>query len=160
VPCTQQLKFTSQDSPHVIADGGEMRLIEAEVLLQKGNSQAALDKINGLRTTFTSLKTNQKLAPWTAANATEVWTLLKRERGIQLWLEGRRMGDQRRWEPTLGQPKTPGNLDLPNFEDAVEAVRRLSAGPELTLGTPNPRSLCYNISDTERNTNENIPDVG
>ena len=30
----------------------------------------------------------------------------------------------------------------------------------LTLGTPTPRALCYNISNTERNSNENIPDVG
>jgi starch-binding outer membrane protein, SusD/RagB family len=161
VPCTQQLKFTSQDSPHVIADGGEMRLIEAEVLLQKGDWQGALAKINALRTSFTSTKTGQKLAPWTATSLAETWTLLKRERGIQLWLEGRRMADQRRWEPILGQAaKTPGSYELPNFEARSKLFTDYPRGRELTLGTPQPRALCFNISDTERNTNDNIPDVG
>ena len=161
VPCTQQLKFTSVDSPHTIADGYEMRLIEAEVLLQKGNWQAALAKINEVRTSFTSTKTGQKLQGWTANSLAETWTLLKRERGIQLWLEGRRMADQRRWEPILGQAaKTPGSIELPNFEARSRLFVDYPRGRELTLGTPNPRALCYNISDTERNTNENIPDVG
>ena len=160
VPCTQQLKFTNVDAPHMIADGGEMRLIEAEVLLQKGDWQGALNRINALHTSFTSNKTGAKLAPWTAANATDTWTLLKRERGIQMWLEGRRMGDQRRWEPIVGQQKTPGNLELPNFEARSKLFADYPRGRELTLGTPTPRALCYNISDTERNTNDNIPDVG
>ena len=137
-----------------------MRLIEAEALLVKNDWQGALAKINALRTSFTSTKTGQKLAPWTATNATEAWTILKRERGIHLWLEGRRMGDQRRWEPILGQVKTPGSIDLPNFEAKSKLFVDYPRGRELTLGTPTPRALCYNISDTERNTNENIPDVG
>jgi starch-binding outer membrane protein, SusD/RagB family len=160
VPCTQQLKFTSQDAPHVIADAGEMRLIEAEALLAAGSWQAALAKINALHTSFTSNKTGQKLAPWTATSAEETWTLLKRERGIQLWLEGRRMADQRRWEPILGQVKAPGSNDLPNFEARSKLFVDYPRGRELTLGVPTPRALCFNISDTERNTNDNIPDVG
>ena len=67
------------------------------------------------------------------------------------------MGDQRRWEPTLGQQKTPGNLELPNFEARSKLFSDYPRGRELTQGQTNPRSLCYNISDTERNTNENIP---
>ena len=43
------------------------------------------------------------LTPWTATNATEAWTALKRERGIELWLESRRLGDFRRWA-TLSRP--------------------------------------------------------
>ena len=159
VPCTQQLKFTSQDSPHVVADGYEMRLIEAEALLAKGDWQAALAKINTVHTSFTSTKTGQKLAPWTATNLVDTWTLLKRERGIQMWLEGRRMGDQRRWEPVIGQVKTPGSAEVPNFEARSKLFVDYPRGREIALGSTQ-RVLCFNISDTEANTNDNIPDVG
>jgi hypothetical protein len=159
VPCTQQQKFTSQDSPHVIADGYEMRLVEAEALLVKGDWQNALAKINAVHTSFTSNKTGQKLAPWTATNLVDTWTLLKRERGIQLWLEGRRMADQRRWEPILGDVKTPGSAEVPNFEAKSKLFSDYPRGREVTLGATQ-RVECFNISDTEANTNDNIPDVG
>ena len=49
------------------------------------------------------------LAPWTAANSTEAWTALKRERGIELWLEARRLGDFRRWA-ALNRPGTSDDI--------------------------------------------------
>ena len=114
--------------------------------------------INAMRTQVDSDK-GGKLAPYPAlANAEEAWTYLKRERGIELWLEARRMGDQRRWEPIMGAPKRPGSIDLPNFEAKSPTFVLYLRGREVNEGVTQPRVLCYNISDNERNTNQNIPD--
>ena len=62
-------------------------------------------------------------------------------RGIELWLEGRRFGDLRRWEAR----QTPGVLDWPNFE---------AASP---IFSANPRARCFPIPRSEREANPNIP---
>jgi hypothetical protein len=67
-----------------------MRLVEAEVKLVAGDVPGALASMNLRRTAL-------GLPLLTAANATDAWTALKRERGIELWLESRRLGDFRRW---------------------------------------------------------------
>jgi hypothetical protein len=156
VPCTQQMKYKTQDDDIRLSSGKEMRLIEAEALLVQGNFQAAMTKINALRASYTSETTRQPLQPWTASNLVEAWAVLKRERGIELWLEGRRMGDQRRWEPIIGQQKTPGDLELPNFEARSTVFTEYPRGRPLSLGSVTPRALCLNISDTERNTNPHL----
>jgi starch-binding outer membrane protein, SusD/RagB family len=179
VPCTQQMKYTSQDDDMRIASGAEMRLVEAEAMLRMnpGNWQAAMALINTLRTSYLSELTEQPLEPWTAANLDDAWTYLMRERGIEFWLESRRFADLRRWEPyqlqygtmtELGEvlpleAQTPGTLDWPCFECVMN-------NPESNMFTSNlrgrpavqgfsaPRELCYNISTTERNNNPNFID--
>ncbi len=155
VPCTKQNKYKTEDDDIRLASGREMRLIEAEALLIGGNIAGAMAKINGIRTTVASDK-GGTLAAWpTPATIAEAWTLLKRERGIETWLEGRRLGDQRRW---IG---TPGSDELPNFEARSSIFTQFPRGREAVNGQPlGARVLCYNISNTERNTNPNIPDVG
>ena len=155
VPCLRMWKYKSEDEDMRLASGREMRLIEAEALLVQGNIAAALAKINGVRTSIVSTKTGQPLAPWTATTLAEAWTVLKRERGIELWLEARRMGDQRRWD----EGNTPGSYELPNFEARSTLFTQNPRGREAVDGQLQPRLLCYNISNTERNTNPNIPDV-
>jgi starch-binding outer membrane protein, SusD/RagB family len=154
VPCLRQWKYKSENDDIRLASGREMRLIEAEALLVQGNITAALEKINQVRTSVVSETTDEPLAPWSASTLEEAWTMLKRERGIELWLEARRMGDQRRWEGT------PGSYELPDFESRSNLFVQYPRGREATDGQPQPRLLCYNISNTERNTNPNIPDVG
>ena len=85
-----QTKYTSQSSPINLSSGWEMRLIEAETKLVAGDVAGALASMNQRRTAL-------NLPLLTAANATEAWSALKRERGIELWLESRRLGDYRRW---------------------------------------------------------------
>jgi len=154
VPCTKQNKYKTEDDDIRVASGREMRLIEAEALLEAGNIAGAMAKINGIRTTVVSDK-GGNLAAWpTPATIAEAWTILKRERGIETWLEGRRMGDQRRW---IG---TPGSDELPNFAARSGIFTQFPRGREAENGQPlGARLLCYNISNTERNTNPNIPDV-
>jgi starch-binding outer membrane protein, SusD/RagB family len=83
-------KYTSRNDDIAIAKGTEMRLIEAEALLRGGNVDDAVDKINEVRS-------HHGLADASAANAAEAWELLMKERGLELWLEGRRLPDLRRW---------------------------------------------------------------
>lgn len=137
----QEQKYTGPSDDVRLASGREMRLIEAEVLLQQGQWQAALDKINNMRATVISSTTGQPLEPWTANSLEATWTVLKRERGVELWLEARRLGDQRRWI----ENNTPGDLELPDFE------------AQSPLFSQNPRSLCFDIPDSERDANPNVP---
>ena len=97
-----QTKYSGQTSPINLVTGWEMRLIEAEAKLVAGDVGGAMTLVNAHRVALS-------LAPWTAGNATEAWTALKRERGIELWLEGRRLGDFRRWA-ALSRPGTSDDM--------------------------------------------------
>lgn len=132
----QQQKHKDRNSPINLATGREMRLIEAENMLRTGNWQGAVAIINELRSALGVATVPQV----SASNATEAWTLLKRERGIELWLEARRLGDLRRWS----ENNVPGALD-----------------PLETVGNPRglplrQQDLCFPISKGERETNPNF----
>jgi hypothetical protein len=143
IPFVNQLKHTRDASPFALAKWQEMRLIEAEALLVDGQWEAAMQLINLVRTSYTSTTTGSALEPWTAASLNDAWTLLKRERGIELWLEGRRLGDLRRWDAQAA----PGDLELPDFKGQVSA--QFTDFPD----------LCRPIPQAERVTNPNIPDT-
>lgn len=118
-----QTKF-GQTTGISLASGWEMRLIEAEVKLIGGDIPGAMTLIN-------SRRTNVGVPTVNATTAEEAWVALKRERGIELWMEGRRLGDFRRWA-ALNRPGTLGPLES-------------MAG----------RDLCYatSLSEIETNTN-------
>lgn len=86
-----QTKYDRQASPVNLASGREMRLILAEARLRSGGWEEALATINALRAEVS-------VQPWAASGPVETWTVLGRERGIELWLEGRRLGDLFRWK--------------------------------------------------------------
>lgn len=130
VPWLFPTKFESRGDNVHLATGREMRLIEAEVELRDGNWQEALDIINDLRSSVISDHTGDPIPEWEAQNEEETWTRLKRERGIELWLEGRRLSDQRRWI----EESAPGEM-----EDLTDRIR-----------------LCIPISENERQSNPNI----
>ncbi|MSR36356.1 MAG: RagB/SusD family nutrient uptake outer membrane protein [Gemmatimonadetes bacterium] len=140
VPFTYQTKYKTRNDDQRLTSGWEMRLLEAEAKLIASDIPGAMALINKVRTRNVSTKTGQALAPWVANSSDEAWTALKRERMVELWLEGRRLGDQRRWAAS----NRPGSIDLPNFE-AVS-----------TIFKANPRSLCFDIPDSERNANTNF----
>jgi hypothetical protein len=136
-----QLKYDEGGDNIDLADGREMELIEAEALLVAGDWQEAMQLIDDLRASVISETTGQPLEPWVATNLDEAWTHLKRERAIELWLEGRRMNDLRRWQDN----NTPG--DLHPLEDP--------SNPQTFLD-PN-QNLCIPISLAESQTNPNVP---
>jgi len=178
VPCTQQMKYKSQDDDIKLSSGAEMRLVEAEAMLRMnpGDWPAAMAIINANRTRYVSDTDQRPLSAWVATDLDDAWTFLMRERGIELWLEARRFSDMRRWEPYIleygtfaadGQTvvelpkKTPGTLDWPCFECAmlnpdVNLFTTNSRGRPSINGESRPRELCYNISNTERANNPNL----
>jgi hypothetical protein len=131
VPFWPQNKHPNSAAPIRLVSGREMRLVEAEAKLRNSDVTGALASLNAVRTAAA-------VATVTAADATEAWRLLKRERGIELWLEGRRLGDFRRWN----EGNTPGALDP--LEQPGEASHLAQ------------QDLCFPISKSERDTNPNI----
>ncbi len=122
VPWLFQTKYDKRESPITLVSGREMRLIVAESLLRGGDIVGGLAAMNQTRIDL-------GLPLWNASNLAEAWVGLKRERGIQLWLEGRRLGDLHRWR----EGNVPGDV-----EDMTS------------------RSTCFPIGQTERDANPNF----
>jgi hypothetical protein len=114
----------SRSLPIPVSSGREMDLLRAENELINGDFGAALAILNARRAALNPVQPDL-----TASDLTEAWTVFKRERGIELWLEGRRLGDMRRWR-AAGRP-----------------------GPDEDM---TDRSLCFPIPTGERNTNPNL----
>jgi hypothetical protein len=131
VPFWPEAKYTSSAAPIRLTSGREMRLIEAEAKLRTSDVTGAMTSINEVRG-------DAGTTTLTATDLTDAWRLLKRERAIELWLEGRRLGDLRRWKAD----NTPGALDP---LESVGAASHLSQ-----------QDLCFPISRSERETNPNL----
>lgn len=86
----RQRKYISLGDPVALVKGAEMLLIQAEERLRANDVAAAVTLINQERASFT-------LPALTATTVAEGYTILMRERGAVLWLEGRRLWDLRRW---------------------------------------------------------------
>ena len=123
VPFYIQKKYTARNSPIHLVSGREMRLIVAESRLVEGSFQSAVDAINEVRLLA-------GVEPRVVDDLEGAWTALKRERGIELWLEGRRLGDLRRW---------------------------LSTGAPGEAEDMSGRDTCFPIGTTELDTNPNVP---
>ncbi len=117
-----QTKFTSRGAPMNLVSGREMRLLRAEASLRAGDWQAALSAVNALRG-------EAGVTAVTAGGIGETWTMLSRERSIEFWLEGRRLGDLFRFK----SDGVPGN-----FEDMTG------------------RDTCFPIGVSELDANPNI----
>jgi starch-binding outer membrane protein, SusD/RagB family len=143
--------------PVNLATGREMLLIRAEAALVAGNVAGAMTLINQVRTTAAdprapaavgSYSTGQPLPPVTATTLEQAWTALKWERAIELLLEGRRLGDRRRW----AENKTPGALNALEYVPDAQITRFAS------LGIKKEQDLCFPIPLGEKEANINIPD--
>ena len=131
VPFFPEAKHASSAAPIRLTSGREMQLIRAEERLRANDDVGGMAFINATRT-------NAGAPTVTNTDLTDAWRLLKRERGIELWLEARRLGDLRRWAAGA----TPGALDL------LESV-----GPAAHLTVQN---LCFPVSRSEKDANPNI----
>ncbi len=136
-------KYPARNTGIPIVKGTEMRLIQAEAALRSGDIPGAVARINEVRA-------YHNLPDAAAANATEAWDLLMKERGLELWLEGRRLPDLRRWatESTTAaraafQVKRGTAFGQPAADDPVENV--LNADP-----------LCLRVSTNETFSNPNL----
>jgi starch-binding outer membrane protein, SusD/RagB family len=86
----RQRKYTTLGDPVALVRGAEMRLIQAEAALRAGDVPGTMTFINQARAV-------NSLPALTATSEAQAWTILQRERGAVLWLEGRRLWDLRRW---------------------------------------------------------------
>lgn len=138
LPMFEQRKFMGPGDGVNLASGREMALIRAEAALVDGNWQMAMDIINDeVRAGIVSDHTNDPIPPAVANNADEAWAALSHERRVELWLEGRRMGDLRRW---IGN----GSGGVPDIAGAV-------------LENVSDRNrLCLPISNSEADSNPNF----
>ncbi len=131
VPWLFQLKYRSREDGIALVTGRELRLLAAEAALREGDAPGGVAILNELRAGLTSDLDGAPLEAWPEpASLEEAWGFLKRERGIELWLEGRRLGDLRRW----ADEGVPGAA-----EDVSDRVR-----------------LCFPIAQSEIDTNPNI----
>jgi starch-binding outer membrane protein, SusD/RagB family len=130
--------------PVNLVSGKEMVLIRAEAALASGDVAQGMALINQVRQSYENYFTGETLAPATASNLGEAWTALKRERGIELLLEGRRFGDLRRWQAN----NTPGELH------PLEYVLDRHVQ---TFDVPRQQVLCSPIPRSEKERNANIP---
>jgi hypothetical protein len=137
VPFYPEAKHSTSASPIRLTSGREMRLIEAEAKLRVDDWPGAMVSINQARANAFA-GTPSAPGAITATDLTDAWRLLKRERGIELWLETRRLGDLRRWAAA----NTPGALDPLEVPGAASHLAR--------------QDLCFPISRSERETNPNL----
>lgn len=137
VPFLPQAKFTAQNTPINLSSGWEMRLIQAEEALVRGQFAQAAGFMNTRRTALGLGNVNP-------ANLTDGWTALKSERGLELWLEGRRIGDLRRWAAA----GTPGTT--------WEGAYFLQGGVLTRTETMANRDMCFPIGRGETETNPNL----
>ena len=128
-----QRKYDARSASITLSSGDEMTLIQAEAQLRDGNWQQAMTLINDLRAEVPNDNTGDTgVVERSANNETEAWRHLKRERMLELWLEGRRLGDRRRWIEDDAVPNAHPQQDLPG------------------------RDYCWPISQTEIESNENV----
>lgn len=121
-PWIRQLKYRDDGADIALAKGAEMLLLRAEAALRDGDVPGAISLINQARTVH-------GLPGLSATTEAEAWPILHRERGAELWLEGRRFWDLRRWYEETG----------PAHHDFLEG-----------------RDRCVPISENERLSNRNL----
>jgi hypothetical protein len=146
-PFYRQLKYTSYDEEIAVVRGTEMRLIEAEAALVKGDVATAVAKINEVRA-YHNKASGYKLPLVSASSVDEAWPLLMKERGIELWLEGKRLPDLRRWA------KVPGKVPFSVVRGEV-AGKPATADPQLnvldTEVMKQQKDMCIQVSKDEKN---------
>lgn len=133
VPFWPEAKHAASTAAIRLTSGREMQLIRAEERLRASDQAGAMTFINAART-------NAGAANITAVDLTDAWRLLKRERGIELWLEARRLGDLRRW--AAAGSAAPGALDPLEMPGVASHLAK--------------QDLCFPVSRSERETNPNI----
>lgn len=132
VPWWPQAKYVTPSAGVNLATGREARLIEAESALLNSDIATAMARIDANRASAGAPVMRRP------ADLTDAWTILKQERGIELWLEGRRLADMRRWAAT----SAPGALDAREIPGAASHL--------------DGQDMCFPMSQAEINTNPNM----
>lgn len=142
VPWFPQLKYDTRDAGIPLATGWEMRLIRAEAALVGGDLTEAANQMNVRRTDL-----GLALFPVPFASVADGYTALKTERAAELWLQGRRMHDVRRWL----ENGIPGDFVDGNYRDINQANQFPTKVEDL-----NSRDRAYFVGRDEAETNTNV----
>lgn len=122
-PWITQLKHGSDGDNIALSKGTEMLLIRAEMELRENQDfTAAMTLINQGRT-------HHGLANLSAINIAEAWSHLQDERGKDMWLEGRRFWDLRRWNKDTG----PANNTFLDSRDDCIPIGQSELGTNINL---------------------------
>lgn len=124
----QQHKYDDKGAPIPLVTGTEMRVLEAENALRKGDIAGMTEKLNEARAFYGMAPLAQ---PATEADA---WNTLEFERGATLWLQARHLWDLTRWAADGGPAAATARVQFMNG-----------------------RGNCIPISLDEYNSNPNIP---
>jgi starch-binding outer membrane protein, SusD/RagB family len=140
-----------------LGKGTEMRIIEAEAALRRGDIAGMTAKLNELRTWYNAspgghFERDGRPLPMLdePESMEEAWAVLMRDRGVDLWMEGRRLADIRRWAvdpgfvPTTVVREAAGGVGVPPSEDVRRNVLDI------------PGEFCMPIGATERRLNPNL----
>ncbi len=159
VPFWPERKYNDRTAPVNLSTGWEMRLIEAEYELAVNNNPGnSFTKLNIRRGSLGLAKAG----PGTLDSA---WAALKEERGRELWLEARRMGDLRRWSASgtagyqRGTPYTSSYATTASYSNDGVWIRNPTSGVfELreNMMSPVKRDMCIPIGLSEIQTNPNL----
>ncbi len=124
----RQAKYKDLGADIPVAKGTEMLMIRAENALRSGDITGAWTLINQQRAVY-------GMAPLTApADAATAWPVLEKEKGAVLWLEGRRLGDLRRWNAETGPAK---NMFLETRNKCIPiSLNELQTNPNLRSRLP------------------------
>ena len=136
-----QAKYEDPDDPINLSSGWEMRLIEAEAILAGGGD------FNDAVTLMNERRSDLSLTAIAATSTAEAYTALKLERALELWLEGRRLGDIRRWD---------ANSISGGISDVTDGVYLTPGVMDATLSTLATNDRCWPIGQNERETNINF----
>lgn len=128
----QQRKHIREDGPIELSSGRETMLIRAEARLRAGDAAGAMAIVNEIRGLV-------GVTPKTAATADEAWTAMKLEKLIEIWLEGRALGERRRWLGDGPDAAAPGALPA-----------------NLRMDDRMGKDRCWSISQQEFDTNPNL----
>lgn len=137
-PFYRQLKYSTYSDDIPVVKGTEMRLIEAEALLREGDTGGMVRKINEVRQYYGITEIDP-----VDVNVENAWYILMKERGIELWLEGRRLPDLRRWDSSPGREEVPFTV-IRMFDDAPVSVYDVIPG------------LYLRVSRDEKDSNPNL----
>lgn len=95
-PWITQLKHDTDDANIALSKGTEMLLIRAEMQLRENQD------VNEAMALINQGRSYHNIDPLNASNMEEAWQHLQEERGKDMWLEGRRFWDLRRWYEESG----------------------------------------------------------
>ncbi len=154
-PFFRQLKYPTYSADIGMVKGTDARLMEAEAaLVQTSDLAAVAAGINAVRDEYGMANV---AVPGSVQDA---WTMLMTERGIELWLEDKRLGDWRRW--AQGEPGVSSTV-WNNFT----VVRDEAAGQPYTADVwqapildtevwAQENDICIQVSKNEKDSNPNI----